>query len=175
MKSRSRVTASRAVPAQALRGWIGVALAAVLVLAAGAASIYLFYCPCERIPGGWLLGTRVAQPVDDWSFANDVPLCQVQVNTGVLPHAINLNCMAAEGRLYLSCAGCEGKTWSDAALANPDARLRLHDRVYPVTLSRVEDPAELDLAWQAREGKLGRPSDTPRQPGWWSFRAESRR
>lgn len=157
-----------------MTGVIGVIFAGLLLAAAGAAAVWLFHCPCERTPGGWLLGSTVDEPVADWSFANAVPLCQIQVSTGLLPHAINLNCMASDGRLYLSCAGCEGKTWSTAALARPEARLRLDRSVYPVRLTRVEDPAILDEAWRARELKVGRDPDRPREDGWWSFLVESR-
>jgi hypothetical protein len=149
-------------------------LGAVLLAAATAAAVWTFTCPCERTPGGWLPGEVVHQPIMDWTFANEVPLCQIQVSNGPLPHSINLNCMAAAGRLYLSCAGCEGKTWSTAALARPDARLRLDRVVYPVRLTRVADPEGLDVAWRARETKLGRDPDRPREDGWWAFRVESR-
>jgi hypothetical protein len=155
-------------------GIVGVLLSVLLVVAAGALATYFFYCPCERTPGGWLLGETVTTPVTDWSFANDVQLCQVQVDRGVLPHSINLNCMAADGELFLSCASCEGKTWSTAALAQPEARLRVGDQVYPVRLTRVEDPATLDRAWHARARKNGRGLDEPREAGWWSFRVVSR-
>ncbi len=157
--------------------WGGVATAVLGVLAAlalAALAVDFFYCPCGRLPGGWLLGERVEQPLTDWSFANDVPLCQVQVETGPLPHSVNLNCMASGGKLYLSCAGCDGKVWSSAALAHPEAQLRLAGKVYPVRLTRVDDPAELDAAWRARAQKTGRGLDAPREDGWWSFRAESR-
>lgn len=149
-------------------------LAALLAIGALAFAVYFFYCPCDRTPGGWLLGEAVSEPVEDWGFANDVPLCQVQVYRGILPHAINLNCMASDGDLYLSCASCDGKVWSTAALANPEARLRVGDKVYPVRLSRVEDPQTLDEAWRARARKTGRGLETPREDGWWSFRVESR-
>lgn len=168
-----------AVPGSASRGRAGggallLFLLTILVIGMAAGAVYFFYCPCDRTPGGWLLGETVSEPVSDWSFANEVPLCQIQVSRGLLPHAINLNCMAAGGELYLSCAGCEGKTWSTAALANPEARLRLGDKVYPVHLTRVEDAQTLDLAWRARAEKTGRGLDTPRQEGWWSFRVVSR-
>jgi hypothetical protein len=153
---------------------VATGLVAALLLAVAALAAWFFYCPCERMPGGWLLGAEVAEPVDDWSFANDVPLCQIQVRAGILPHSINLNCMASQGRLFLSCAQCEGKTWSTAALADPAARLRLGDRVYPVTLERVVDDATLDEAWRARETKVGRDPDRPREAGWWSFEVRSR-
>lgn len=150
-------------------------LGTMAVVGLGAFFVYFFYCPCERTPGGWLLGDGVDAAVGDWSFANEVPLCQIQVaRGGWWPHSVNLNCMASEDRLYLSCASCEGKTWSTAALADPDARLRVGDAVYPVRLSRVEDAGELNEAWQARARKTGRGLDTPREAGWWSFRVESR-
>jgi hypothetical protein len=82
--------------------------------------------------------------------------------------------MASEGRLYLSCMNCAGKRWSEAARRDPVARLRVDAAVYPVTLTRVEDPAELDIAWRARAAKVGMGADSPRPDGWWSFRVESR-
>ena len=147
-------------------------IATVFVLLAAAVAIYS-YCPCSRLPGGHLLGAEATAPVADWTFANDVPLCQVEVDAG-LPHSVNLNCMATEGRLYLSCASCDGKRWSGAVLDNPAARLRVGDVVYPVTLARVTDPAELDVAWRARAAKTRSPADTPRPEGWWSFAVISR-
>jgi len=152
---------------------LGTLLVALIVVAVGAFAVYFFYCPCERTPGGWLLGEEVEAPVEDWSFANEVPLCQIQVDRGILPHSINLNCMASDGDLYLSCASCDGKVWSTAVLENPEARLRIGEKVYPVRVTRVEDPAMLDEAWRARAQKTGQVGNTPRQEGWWSFRVES--
>ena len=152
---------------------VAVVLVLLGVLAAGLLT-WFFYCPCDRAPGGYLLGSEITEPIGDWGFANDVPLCQLQVSTGLLPHSINLNCMAAEGELYLSCASCDGKHWSTAILENSSARLRAGERVYPVVVTRVLDSATLDRAWIARATKLGRPADAPRQEGWWSFRVISR-
>ena len=152
-------------------------IAAVAILGMGGFLTWFFYCPCERTSGGYLLGDEQLEPVQDWAFANDrslVPLCQIQVNAGWLPHSINLNCMSSEGELFLSCSGCAGKRWSTAALANSEARLRAAGTVYPVTVERVTDDATLDRAWRARAAKMGGPLDTPRQDGWWSFRVVSR-
>jgi hypothetical protein len=159
------------------RTYISGAALTTLLFVVGVAAMLLvavfFYCPCSRLPGGYLLGNEVAEPVKDWTFANQVPLCQLEVDAG-LPHSVNLNCMASEGRLYLSCANCAGKRWSEAARRDPAARLRVDSSVYPVTLTRVEDPAELDIAWRARAVKVGTAVDAPRPEGWWSFRVESR-
>lgn len=170
--------ASRQMPYGAaqrrMRGAILRALLVVLTPIVLAALLYLFFaCPCERLPGGYLRGEEISEPVDDWSFANDVALCQIEVQRW-LPHSINLNCMSAGGELFLSCSNCEGKTWSSAALRNPHARIRMNDRVFPVTLTRLTDPARLDHAWRTRANKLGRPSNLPRREGWWSFVVVSR-
>lgn len=157
------------------------ALAAVAVIAIGAAAVWFYTCPCERMPGAYLAGERVEEPVADWSFANQVELCQIQTRSGFMPHAINLNCMAdSNGDLYLSCSQCEGKRWSTAALENPVGYIRLDGLVYPINLRRLNDNSELDNAWLTRARKLaslqGRTLDeiTQRPDHWWSFQVTSR-
>ncbi|MDA1077158.1 MAG: hypothetical protein O3A63_20790 [Proteobacteria bacterium] len=142
----------------------------LLVLGISAGAMYFFYCPCDRLPGGWLLGEEVSTPINDWSFANEAGLCQVQVATP-LPHSINLNCMSADGVLYLSCMGCADKTWSNAAIERPNGRIRIGERVYAVVFTRVTDQAVLDRAWRARATKTG--SDNKRPEHWWSFEVRS--
>ncbi len=153
-----------------------VVLAAVAVLAVAGGLIWFFSCPCEQTPGGYLLGEEATDSVTDWSFVNsDVGLCQIEVRRALLPHSINLNCMATpDGRLYLSCARCDGKSWSTAVIAEPAARIRMNGTVYPVTVTRVMDAVTLDAAWRARAAKLDQPTDRPRQDGWWSFHVASR-
>ena len=111
-------------------------------------------------------------------------LCQIQVNIGLLPHALNLNCMATdEGNLYLSCSVCDTKFWAGVVQDKPAARLRLNGSVYPVNINRVTDPIEMDRAWEARVAKLqvvatelnpAVPVGTPRNDRWWTFRVTSR-
>ena len=162
---------------------ISVPVALVVVLAIG------FYawsatCPCDRTPGAVLFGAEHEEPVSDWTFANQVTLCQIQIRAGLLPHSINLNCFATEsGDLYLSCSNCAGKRWSGFAVEDGTAWLRLEGTVYPVQLTRAMDPGELDTAWEARLDKLHSleepanppvPLGTPRPDAWWSFRVVSR-
>ncbi len=136
-------------------GALLIFLGTILLIGVAAGAVYFFYCPCERTPGGWLLGEVVEEPVSDWSFANDVPLCQIQVYRGFLPHSINLNCMASDGDLYLSCASCQGKVWSTAALAHPESRLRVGDKVYPVRLLRVAADPRRSVARPGTEDRSG--------------------
>ena len=159
------------------------ALAGLAVIALGAFLAWSFTCPCDRIPGGYLFGNVVEERVNDWSFANQVPVCQVQISA-ILPHSINLNCMATpQGQLYLSCSNCEPKYWSRAVLKDPRSRLRVNGNVYPVNLTQVTDPMEMDQAWETRVKKLqvvatainpAVPLGTPRPATWRTFRIESR-
>ena len=162
----------------------GVVLMALVVAPVTAGLYWFFACPCGGTPGGYLLGAEAEVPIDDWSFANDVTLCQIQVSAGLLPHSVNLNCMSTTtGDLYLSCGQCDGKHWSNAAGDNSTGRLRLNATVYPVTLTRVTDPTELDRVWDARATKLNSlsspatappPPGTPRPDSWGTFRVVSR-
>ncbi len=155
--------------------WIGAVVVVVAVVAIG---YWLTQCPCERISGAWLQGDEVTTSIDDWTFANDTPICYVEV-PGIIPHSITLNCMSAEERLYLSCSQCDGKHWSTVALEEGYGRIRIGESVYPISFTRVTNEAELDLAWTARAGKLARlrgrdMSEIPVRPGhWWSFRLAS--
>jgi hypothetical protein len=152
------------------------------VLIAGGAIGFIIYssiCPCERTPGGFLFGDRSDEAITDWSFANQVTLCQIQIWDGIRPHSINLNCMAPpSGKLYLSCSSCDTKYWASKVGENEGGRLRLDGVVYPIVVNRVLDPAELDEAWAARVSKLQRvggpgnpapPADAQRAERWWSF------
>ncbi len=157
--------------------------AAVVSLAVIAGLGWSMTCPCDFTPGGLLFGAQVDEEVTDWSFANDVSLCQIQVG-GLLPYSVNLNCMAtSSGDLYLSCSVCDRKRWAGVVVGNGRAKMRLDGTVYPVTATRVVDPDELDRAWVARVDKLqvhsspinpAVPVGTPRPDHWWSFRVVSR-
>lgn len=148
-----------------LLGGIGVLVVALW-------ATHYFACPCGYVFGGPLSGNVATAAVDDWSFANDVPLCQVEVH-GWYTYSINVNCMSYDQDLYVSCSACEGKTWSGIALAAPNGRIRLDKTVYPVTMTRIDDPALKDAVWEMRLAKIGA-AKKPRPDGWWTFKMEPR-
>lgn len=159
--------------------------AALIIIAAGGVAVWTTTCPCEGVPGFVLMGAVEEEPVADWRFTNDVPLCQIQISTGWGPHAVNLNCMATpEGDLFLSCSVGTSKYWCQQVGQDEPARLRLNGTVYPVVINRVLDPAALDKAWAARVKKLQvhggvphnpvPPPDARRPDTWWSFQVRSR-
>jgi hypothetical protein len=165
---------------------LGVA-AVLALLAVGGGAYWAMTCPCDGTPGFVLRGNSNDEPVTDWGFANDVPLCQIQLNMGWRPHSVNLNCMATPaGDLFLSCSFGEGKYWCPRVVPDHPGRLRLNGVIYPVVLNRVTDAPSLDRAWAARIQKLQDPRVQARQPGgrgtppdaqrpdsWWTFQVHS--
>ena len=150
-------------------------LAVLGLLLVIAAIGYVVSCPCDRLPGAWLSGDEPAGPVTDWSFVNDreqVPLCQIEVTTW-RPHSLNLNCMAADGELFISCSNCAGKHWSESALTHSAGKIKAVDTLYPVNFRRVEEASLLDKVWAARLTKIGR-EQSPRPDHWWTFQLTSR-
>ena len=143
--------------------------------------VYAYTCPCAVLPGLWLQGEEITTKVDDWTFANDVKYCEVEVSSWK-PHSVTVNCMATpQGDLFISCSQCEGKTWSSIAVSNPSANIRILESVYPVQLVRVTAKKEREDAWQARHLKTqsfrepAEQSDKiPEIPEhWWTFQVKS--
>jgi hypothetical protein len=182
--SEADASSGRRTLAKALKLVGGTAL--LLALAGG--GYWAWTCPCEGLPGLLLRGELREEPVADWSFANEVDLCQIQIGVGWRPHSVNLNCMATpSGELFLSCSVGANKYWCPRVGPDHEGRLRLDGVVYPVVLNRVTDPATMDAAWRARILKLQRPEvqalqppgsstpplDAPRPGHWWTFRVES--
>jgi len=168
---------------------VALGIGAMLALAVTVGCAYwTVTCPCDGTPGFVLLGERNDEPVADWTFANDVPLCQIQISIAMRPHSVNLNCMASpDGELFLSCSVGETKYWCPRVGEDEPARLRLNGVVYPVVLNRVMDTATLDKSWAARIRKLQKPGVIAMQPGqrgpspeaerpghWWTFHVRSR-
>jgi hypothetical protein len=81
--------------------------------------------------------------------------------------------MSGQGRLFVSCSDCAGKTWSRHAVDDPRGRIRIGESVYPVLLTRVEDSSALDWVWRVRATKLGEEASA-RPEGWWAFELHSR-
>ena len=155
-----------------------------LLLLTSAIIIWSHICPCERTPGFLLMGEAQSGKVEDWGFANSVPLCQIQILAGFRPHSINLNCMSTpEGELFLSCSECDGKYWSKHVGDPETGKLRLEGKVYSVLIEREVDSVRLDAAWLARLSKLNTQrgvlsssdlvEENPRPSDWWSFHVVS--
>ncbi len=157
--------------------WIARILAALAVLAA-----LVFYGarlhdgPLGPIPGGPLVaGEAVAQPVTDWSFVKDVGEVELQLEqqdrsriTWIFFH---------EGKAYVPCSlgFPPGKNWHQLAAMDGRAKLRIDGKLYPVTLTKLDDAITQQLGDTVRaelERKYG--DLPPTEAGVWLFEVTSR-
>jgi hypothetical protein len=103
--------------------------------------------PLGPIPGGPLAsGTPVAEAIDDWSFAAEVPEVELQLASQDRSRTVWL--IVSDGKAYVPAAVeyPPGKTWHRAALEDGKATLRIQGNLYPVTLAKIDDPALRDAA-----------------------------
>src|ERR1700719_3056523 len=84
--------------------------------------------PHSRTPGLWLKGNVVTTPVTDWSFAANIPVIQIETRTWyLLPHSVNINCLAYNGQLYMVSVYPAGAvhTWNDNVILDPRVRIKI--------------------------------------------------
>jgi hypothetical protein len=96
--------------------------------------------PYGPIGGGRLRGERADSLPEDWSFVDRVGEVQVETAWGRLPWSVTTWCLSHQGRLYLPARNCLAKRWVKNVLADPDVRVRIQGRVYPLRAIREEDP-----------------------------------
>ncbi|NNL64980.1 MAG: hypothetical protein HKP30_01930 [Myxococcales bacterium] len=133
--------------------------------------------PCGPLPGSALEGEAVDTPVSDWSFSDAHSRCLLEVRPDD-PHSITVSCFAGDGVLYVPAIMGESKQWPKMVAADPRARVKIGDAIYPVTIERILDPAERERAARASYRKYHDGEDPPRD--WkvpedrWFFRLGSR-
>jgi hypothetical protein len=105
-----------------------------------------------RVPGLWLKGERVANPVNDWSFTNKIQQIKIQTQTPfLLPHSVTIWCAVYNGNLYVTSS--RGKLWVEDIIRDPHVRLKIAGQVFDRTLSVVNDPVEKAAVLQAKGEK----------------------
>jgi hypothetical protein len=110
-------------------------------------AIALFGCgPLGPIPGNWLRGELVTEPVQDWSFTDDYFEIQVETRGNWLPHSVTTICMAVGPHLYVPARRGGVKTWVANLIKDPRARIRIGGQVYERTAVRVMEGEELGPA-----------------------------
>jgi hypothetical protein len=131
--------------------------------------VCLGFGPCGRIPGTRLSGEEVTQPVTDWSFVEQIPLCQIEVRPSD-PYSINAVCFPVGRELFVGCMHCAGKRWPTYLQSDPQLRVKLGDRVYPLQATRMTDPTVIQAAWEERSRRhlTGPPPPVPED--YWLFR-----
>jgi len=108
--------------------------------------------PVLLLPGGELSGPVEAVPAD-WSFSDEISTIQLETRP-TDPYSINIWAVGLADRLYVH-AGANRSRWVENLIANPQARVRVGGKLYPMTAIRVEDPAEFATFADAYKKKYG--------------------
>ncbi len=162
--------ASRTLLQKILRG-VGFATLGLAALAAIAYAIRSN--PLGPISGRALRGELVATPVDDWSFTDEHSLIAVETRPAE-PHSVTTICFTHEGVLYVPASGGSAKAWPHFAVSDPNSRILVDGRIYPVRLTRVTDASlvpDLRMAVAAKYDFVS--ADDPPAEDIWVFRVDS--
>lgn len=98
--------------------------------------------PVSFIPGGWIRGEPVAEPVDDWSFAAGDHYLLVESRARFLPYSQRVWFMVLEGRLYLLLPSLFGDGLQQRLEEDPRLRVGIEGRVYTQRAVAVEGDAQ---------------------------------
>ena len=125
--------------------------------------------PYKTLPGKRLRGEEVARPIDDWSFVQQYRRVTVEVRPSN-PYSVNAGYFLLEKDLYISS---EHSRWAQLLREDPDIRIRLGEKLYPVRATQVEDPLHLEKVYQGYTGKYANRTleEAARR---WFFQLESR-
>ena len=95
--------------------------------------------PKDERPGLWLSG-QSAGSVQDWRFTEDVEEVFIETTPWYgVRHSTTIWCVDLDGELYIgSYTEDDVKYWEEIVASNPEARLRIEDRIYEVSVAPVE-------------------------------------
>ena len=131
-----------------------IGLAALLVvLATGCMD------PEDRRPGLRLSAEVVEEPIDDWSFSDEVQEIYLETQTWYgVPHSVTTVCAGLGEKLYVPTIYFEGgewpdKFWNSNVESDPRVRLEIGDKIYEREAVVLEDPAEIQVALRALAAK----------------------
>jgi hypothetical protein len=158
-----RILANFALAEAILLSWL-VIVAVVAGLSSG---------PIGAFPGGELTGRPVTEPVEDWSFAEDVEEIQMQVSVG-RPRSITTHFLVHEGNLYVGADFLfPHKRWVHDVLEDDRVILRIRGNLYPRRAVRITDPTAHARLLEAAARKIGAEPDDFLTEVWF-FRMDPR-
>lgn len=125
----------------------------VLRFSAMLAMLLLLACgPTLLLPGGVLSGTA-STPPDDWAWIEAVSTIQLETRPED-PYSVNIWVVGMGQNLYVH-AGANRAAWVENMEANAAVRVRIDEKIYALSATRVEDQKEFDVFSDAYEAKYG--------------------
>ena len=131
--------------------------------------------PIGPLAGGALAGTQQTAPAD-WSFTNAHTTIALEVGPDD-PHSVTVVCFLVDGELHIPAMDGAEKDWTQTAVADGRATIRVADNLYPVQLVRVEGETEREAGFISAGEKypqLAEREGDDLPDSVWLFRAERR-
>ena len=127
--------------------------------------------PYAIIPGKQMNGEEVAGKIDDWSFTLEHRGVTNEVRPSD-PYSVNTSSLLVDEVLYIP-SGKGRSRWAEFLLEDPNMRIRVGTKIYPVRATLVEEPAELKKVREVYGAKYpGRPPESIEE--FWFFQIDSR-
>lgn len=120
--------------------------------------------PLGPLPGGRLKGAEATQPVEDWSFAREVMLVQLETRP-VDAYSVTLGCIDHDGAIYVGSDDPSDR-WVRHVVADPRVRLRVGDTIYPRVAVKVTEESEWIVVGRKLFEKYDLEYDADHEPGW---------
>ena len=114
-----------------------------------------------RAPQGVTAGLRlpwkeVPDKISDWSFASDEEEIALETSAPRGRHSVTVWCVVVDGKLYVATDGSKVvKRWVQQLDRDPNARVGIRQRTYPVRVRRVLKPEQWDAVLAAYARKYG--------------------
>ena len=96
--------------------------------------------PMLMVPGGELGGQVVTERVDDFSFTRD-GVFELEVRPSD-PYSVQLNYVVRDGVLHVDPG--EGRRWLDYMREDPNVRVRIDGKIYPLRAELVGPPGSVE-------------------------------
>ena len=124
----------------------------------------------QIIPGGVLNGTKVDAPMTSWASVPEQGVCALETRPA-FPHSLTVFCFRNDDKLYVGCRACADKVWSGYVAQDNRARIRIEDKIYPVSMNRIEGDSLVSTWAEVRGSAEG----VPEMPaGLWLYELTSR-
>jgi len=125
------------------------------------ALVFLAGCePRDRTPGTWLTGDLVETLPEDWSFIAEHQEIFVETYPWYgIPFSVTTVLGTRDGKLYVPSIYDEElpfpgtKYWNSVIASNPNVRLKIGEKLYPMRAVHVQTGAEYLLGLQALADK----------------------
>lgn len=117
-----------------------------------ALSFFLGCGPTLLFPGGALDGTSTPPPTD-WAWTDEVSTIQLETHPED-PYSVNIWVVGIDEKLYVH-AGANRSTWVENMEGDSSVRIRIDEKIYALSATRVDDQAEFDTFSDAYEIKYG--------------------